>query len=49
MMRTRPEDRLQILRAIETAGGRIRSFGMEELSLEDVYMKYVNEENVDAK
>jgi ABC-type multidrug transport system ATPase subunit len=49
MMSARPEDRLQILRAIENAGGQIRSFGMEELSLEDVYMKYVNEENVDAK
>jgi len=49
MMSTRPEDRLQILRAIENAGGKIRSFAMEELSLEDVYMKYVNEESVDAK
>jgi ABC-type multidrug transport system ATPase subunit len=49
MMSARPEDRLQILRAIQNAGGQIRSFGMEELSLEDVYMKYVNEENVDAK
>lgn len=49
MMRTRSEERLQILRAIENAGGKIRSFGMEELSLEDVYMKYVNEESVDAK
>lgn len=49
IMSTRPEDRLQILRAIENAGGKIRSFGMEELSLEDVYMKYVNEESVDAK
>lgn len=49
MMSARSEDRLQILRAIENAGGQIRSFGMEELSLEDVYMKYVNEENVDAK
>jgi ABC-2 type transport system ATP-binding protein len=49
MMRTRSEERLQVLRAIENAGGKIRSFGMEELSLEDVYMKYVNEESVDAK
>jgi len=49
MMSTRPEDRLQVLRAIENAGGKIRSFGMVELSLEDVYMKYVNEESVDAK
>ena len=49
LMNARPEDRLQILRAIEKAGGQIQSFRMEELSLEDVYMKYVNEENVDAK
>lgn len=49
MMTARPEDRLQILRAIENAGSQILSFGMEELSLEDVYMKYVHEENVDAK
>lgn len=48
MMNARPEDRLDILRAIETAGGQIQSFGMEELSLEDVYMKYVNDENGDA-
>ena len=44
-----PEDRLHILRAIEMAGGQIHSFAMEEQSLEDVYMKYVNEEKTDAK
>ena len=49
MMSARAEDRLRILRSIETSGGRILNFGMEELSLEDVYMKYVNEEKVDAK
>lgn len=49
MMNARPEDRLEILRAIETAGGKIQSFGMAELSLEDVYLKYVNDENVAAK
>lgn len=49
LMNARPEDRLQILRAIETAGGQIQSFGVEELSLEDVYMKYVNAENINAK
>ena len=49
MMSARPEDRLQIMHAIEHAGGRIQNFGVEELSLEDVYMKYVNEENSDAK
>jgi ABC-type multidrug transport system ATPase subunit len=45
----RPDTRLSILRMIEEAGGRIQSFGVEELSLEDVYMKYVNEENLDAQ
>lgn len=49
MMRTRSVERLQVLHAIENAGGKIRSFGMEELSLEDIYMKYVNQESVDAK
>ncbi|HEY6119883.1 MAG TPA: ABC transporter ATP-binding protein [Pyrinomonadaceae bacterium] len=49
LMNARPEDRLQILRVIEKSGGQIQSFRMEELSLEDVYMKYVNEANVDAK
>ena len=31
-----------ILRAIENAGGQIESFATEELSLEDLYMKYVD-------
>jgi ABC-type multidrug transport system ATPase subunit len=43
------EDRLAILRAIETAGGRIASFATEELSLEDIYMKYVNREKAEIK
>jgi ABC-type multidrug transport system ATPase subunit len=46
---SRAEDRLKILRAIETAGGRIASFATEELSLEDIYMRYVAEENVQIK
>ena len=37
------QDRLEILRAIEAAGGRIETFATEELSLEDIYMKYVSE------
>jgi ABC-type multidrug transport system ATPase subunit len=44
-----PEDRLQIMQAIENTGGQIQSFGIEELSLEDVYMKFVTEEYVEAK
>jgi ABC-2 type transport system ATP-binding protein len=36
------ENRLNILRAIEDSGGQIESFATEELSLEDMYMKYVS-------
>lgn len=36
------ENRLNILRAIEESGGQIESFATEELSLEDMYMKYVS-------
>src|SRR6266508_5930537 len=35
------QDRFEILRAIETAGGRVETFVTEEPSLEDIYMKYV--------
>ena len=34
-------DRFDILQAIETAGGRVKCFATEELSLEDIYMRYV--------
>ncbi|MGZ5484097.1 MAG: ABC transporter ATP-binding protein, partial [Pyrinomonadaceae bacterium] len=40
-LRSRAEDRLEILRAIESAGGNIATFGTEDLSLEDIYMRYV--------
>ncbi|HET6647416.1 MAG TPA: ABC transporter ATP-binding protein [Pyrinomonadaceae bacterium] len=46
---SRSEDRLHILRAIETAGGQVASFATEELSLEDIYLKYVGETNGDAR
>ena len=39
-----PEDRLPILHAIETSGGKISRFSTEELSLEDIYLSYVNGE-----
>jgi ABC-type multidrug transport system ATPase subunit len=39
---SRPEDRLNILRAIEAAGGQIGRFTTQELSLEEVYLRYVN-------
>ncbi|HLN99976.1 MAG TPA: ABC transporter ATP-binding protein [Pyrinomonadaceae bacterium] len=42
----RAEDRLGVLRAIEWTGGQIKSFATEELSLEDIYMRYVDEANV---
>lgn len=42
----RAEDRLSVLRAIESTGGQIKSFATEELSLEDIYMRYVDEANV---
>src|SRR6185436_13744310 len=37
------QDRLEVLRAIEEAGGRVETFITEEPSLEDIYMKYVGE------
>jgi len=49
LITSRAEDRLKILQAIETAGGRIASFATEELSLEDIYMRYVREENSQKK
>lgn len=45
LVSSRPEDRLTILRAIEAAGGRITQFVTEEPSLEDVYLRYIHEEN----
>jgi ABC-type multidrug transport system ATPase subunit len=42
-------DRLKILRVIEAAGGRIESFATEELSLEDIYMRYVRDEGSQEK
>jgi Cu-processing system ATP-binding protein len=44
LITARPQDRLEILRAIELSGGQIESFGTEELSLEDIYLKYVSGE-----
>jgi Cu-processing system ATP-binding protein len=35
-----PEDRLQILRAIEATGGKVVRFSSQEPSLEDVYLRY---------
>lgn len=48
VLTSRAEDRVEILRAIETAGGQIARFATEELSLEDMYMRFVRE-NAQAK
>ena len=37
------EDRLAIMRAVEEAGASIERFSTEELSLEEIYMGYVND------
>lgn len=39
-----PESRLDILSAIQAAGGHVERFATEEPSLEDFYLKYVREE-----
>lgn len=43
------EERFEILRAIEAAGGRIETFVTEEPSLEDIYMRYVGEGDACSK
>ena len=43
MFTSRAEDRLDILHAIEAAGGQIARFATEELSLEAIYMRYIRE------
>lgn len=44
MITSTPEDRLQILRAIETAGGKVLRFASQEPSLEDIYLRYIAKE-----
>jgi Cu-processing system ATP-binding protein len=43
LVTSRSEDRLEILQAIEAAGGQVERFATEELSLEDIYLQYINE------
>ena len=43
------EDRLEVLRTIEAAGGQIETFATEDLSLEDIYMRYVRGNDVHAE
>ena len=41
-----PEDRLVILRAVETAGGKVVRFSSQEPSLEDVYLRYIGRQRM---
>lgn len=43
VIRCKPEDRFDILRAINGASGRVAHFTTEELSIEDIYMQYVRQ------
>jgi Cu-processing system ATP-binding protein len=43
VLTARAEDRLDILRAIEGAGGEVARFATEERSLEDIYLGYIRE------
>lgn len=43
IVRSKVEDRLAIMRAVEAAGGSIERFSTEELSLEEIYMGYIHE------
>ena len=45
LVRCRPEDRLRILRALDSDGAVVNHFITEELSLEDIYLRYVKNEN----
>ena len=42
---SKPEVRLSVVRAIENAGAIVESFATEEPSLEEVYLRYVDENN----
>jgi Cu-processing system ATP-binding protein len=42
LLSSRAEDRLEILRAIEFAGGQIETFETEKPTLEEIYLNYVN-------
>lgn len=40
-----PQERLPILRALEATGAMIERFSTEEPSLEEIYLRYINEKN----
>jgi ABC-type multidrug transport system ATPase subunit len=46
LLKSRAEDRLEILRVLELTGGQIKTFGTEEVSLEDIYLSYVNNDGI---
>jgi Cu-processing system ATP-binding protein len=43
LITSRPEDRLGILHALEANGGQVERFATAELSLEDIYLRYIKE------
>lgn len=44
LLTSRAEDRLDILRRLEAVGGQVARFATEELSLENIYLKYIGQE-----
>jgi Cu-processing system ATP-binding protein len=46
VLTSRSKDRLNILRALDAAGGRVVRFATEERSLEDIYMRYIREDGL---
>ncbi len=48
LITSRPEDRLEILRALENSGGHVERFATKELSLEDIYLRYSKESETAA-
>ena len=49
LVTSRAEDRMKVLKTIESAGGQITRFATEEMSLEDIYMNYIHEEEARLK
>jgi ABC-type multidrug transport system ATPase subunit len=49
LVTSRAENRFDILRAIEAAGGLVARFATEERSLEDIYLKYIRERPADGE
>jgi ABC-2 type transport system ATP-binding protein len=49
VLTSRSKDRLNILRALEATGGHVSRFATEELSLEDIYMRYIREDALHKK